>query len=217
MEPVQTATPEAATMRKVTLRLVPFLVVSYIVAFVDRVNAGFASLQMNHDLGLTSSQFGLGAGIFFVSYVLFEVPSNLAMAKVGARLWIARIMITWGLVSACMAMIAGPYSFYALRFLLGAAEAGFFPGVMLYLTYWFPSGYRGRIVALFSVAIPLASMIGSPVSGALLQLDGLLGLRGWQWLFIFEAVPAVALGLAALLVLPNNPSKARWLAPVERE
>ena len=216
MAAIQPVTLELATMRKVTWHLVPLLMISYIVAFVDRVNAGFAALQMNHDIGLTSAAFGLGAGIFFISYVLFEVPSNLAMVKVGARFWIARIMITWGIVSAGMALVVGPYSFYLARFLLGAAEAGFFPGVVLYLTQWFPAGYRGRVVALFSVAIPVASMIGSPLSGALLQLDGAMGLRGWQWLFLLEAVPAIALGLVILLLLPDSPAKARWLTGPER-
>ncbi|MET7244423.1 MFS transporter [Methylobacterium sp. EM32] len=209
---------EATTMRKVAWRIIPFLMVSYIISYIDRVNAGFAALEMNHDLGLTSAQFGLGAGIFFVSYVLFEVPSNLAMVKLGSpRLWLARIMITWGMVAIGMAFIVGPYSFYSVRFLLGAAEAGFFPGVILYLTYWFPSAYRARMVALFSVSIPLSGLIGSPLSGALLQLDGSLGLRGWQWLFIVEAIPAVILGLIALVFLSDRPEKARWLAPAERD
>jgi ACS family tartrate transporter-like MFS transporter len=144
---------------------------------------------MNKDLGLSEAAFGLGGGLFFIAYVLCEVPSNLAMQKVGAKLWLARIMITWGLVSACMAIVVGPWSFYLVRILLGAAEAGFFPGVILYLTYWFPSEYRGRIVAIFMVAIPLSSFLGSPISAALLGTDGMLGLHGWQWLFILEAVP----------------------------
>lgn len=207
---------EAATMRKITWRLVPFLMLAYFVAFVDRVNAGFAALQMNNDIGLSKAAFGFGAGIFFIAYFLFEVPSNLAMEKVGARIWIARIMVTWGIVSALMAVVVGPYSFYLVRFLLGAAEAGFFPGVILYLTYWFPAEYRGRIVALFMVAIPVSSLIGSPISAALLQTDGWLGLRGWQWLFILEAAPAILLGIAALFVLPDRPAQARWLAPEER-
>ncbi|MBV8096207.1 MAG: MFS transporter [Acetobacteraceae bacterium] len=208
---------EAETMRKLTLRIVPFLMVCYVVAFIDRVNAGFAALSMNRDLGLTSAQFGLGAGVFFVGYVLCEVPSNLAMAKVGARLWIARIMITWGIVSAGMAFVIGPISFIAGRLLLGAAEAGFFPGVILYISYWFPAKYRGRVVALFSVAIPLSSMIGSPISGAILGLNGLMGLRGWQWLFILEAAPAILLGFCCLALLPNGPAQAKWLSEPERD
>ena len=207
---------EAATMRRVTLRIVPFLMFCYFIAFVDRVNAGFAALQMNKDLGLSDAAFGLGGGLFFIAYVLCEVPSNLAMQKVGAKLWLARIMITWGLVSACMAIVVGPWSFYLVRILLGAAEAGFFPGVILYLTYWFPSEYRGRIVAIFMVAIPLSSFLGSPISAALLGTDGMLGLHGWQWLFILEAVPAVLLGIACLFVLQDGPAKAKWLAPEQR-
>ena len=214
--PSQDAALEAVTMRKITLRIVPFLMICYFVAFVDRVNAGFAALQMNKDVGLSASVFGLGGGLFFIAYVICEVPSNLAMEKVGARLWIARIMITWGIVSGMMALVVGPWSFYAVRILLGAAEAGFFPGVILYLTYWFPSEYRGRIVAIFMVAIPLSSFLGSPISASLLQTDGMMGLRGWQWLFILEAVPAVLLGILALVLLPNGPDRARWLAPNER-
>jgi len=203
---------EVEVIRKGTWRLLPFLMLAYFIAFVDRVNAGFAALQMNHDIGLSQAAFGLGAGIFYISYVLCEVPSNLALQKVGARLWIARIMITWGMVSAMMALVVGPYSFYAVRFLLGAAEAGFFPGVILYLTYWFPAEYRGRIVALFMVAIPISSLIGSPISAALLQMNGWLGLHGWQWMFILEAIPAVVMGIACLVVLPNGPAQASWLS-----
>ena len=204
-------------MTKITWRILPFLMVSYFIAFIDRVNAGFAALQMNHDIGLTQAAFGLGGGLFYVTYVLFEIPSNLAMKKVGPRLWIARIMVSWGLVSAAMAFVTGPNSFYAVRLLLGAAEAGFFPGVILYLTYWFPRAYRARIVAIFMVAIPVSSFLGSPISAALLQVDGVLGLRGWQWMFILEAVPAVLLGLATIFVLPDRPSSARFLSPAERE
>src|SRR3954471_19603989 len=189
---MDTAAPDLAqlektTMRRVILRLVPFLMICYFCALLDRVNVGFAALQMNKDLGLMPTVFGFGASMFFVSYFLVEVPSNLALQKYGARRWIARIMITWGLISACMALVQGATSLYVLRFLLGAAEAGFFPGVVLYLTYWFPAAYRGRIVAVFMVSIPLSSFLGSPISGALLAMDGLLGLRGWQWLFIVEA------------------------------
>ncbi|MCJ2052976.1 MFS transporter [Methylobacterium sp. J-070] len=204
---------ERATLRKVTWRILPFLMFAYFVAFVDRVNAGFAALQMNHDIGLSAAQFGLGGGLFYVSYVLCEVPSNIAMERFGARIWIARIMITWGLVSAAMAFVVGPYSFYAVRLLLGASEAGFFPGVILYLTYWFPRAYRGRIVAIFMVAIPISSFLGSPISAAILDTDGMLGLRGWQWLFILEAAPAVLLGVLAFALLPNGPGTARWLTP----
>ena len=202
---------EIEVVRKTTWRLLPFLMLAYFIAFVDRVNSGFAALQMNHDVGLTQAAFGLGAGIFYISYVLCEVPSNLALEKVGARLWIARIMVTWGMVSMLMALVVGPTSFYAVRFLLGAAEAGFFPGVILYLTYWFPAAYRGRIVAMFMVAIPVSSLIGSPISALLLQTDGWMGLHGWQWMFILEAIPAIVMGIACLFVLPNGPAQARWL------
>ena len=207
---------ERRTMRQVALRIVPFLMLGYFVAFVDRVNAGLAALQMNADVGLSPSAFGLGGGLFYLTYVLFEVPSNIALEKVGARLWIARILLTWGLVSAGMALVVGPYSFYAVRLLLGAAEAGFFPGVILYLTYWFPREYRGRIVAIFMVAIPVSSFVGSPISAALLQTDGVLGLHGWQWMFLAEAAPAVLLGLAALFVLTDGPQRAGWLDEEQR-
>ncbi|MGI3779062.1 MAG: MFS transporter [Janthinobacterium lividum] len=208
---------ERQTMRRVALRVVPFLMLGYFLAFVDRVNAGFAALQMNHDIGLSPSAFGLGGGLFYLTYVLFEVPSNIALEKVGARLWIARILVTWGLASAAMALVVGPWSFCAVRLLLGAAEAGFFPGVILYLTYWFPREYRGRVVAVFMVAIPVSSFLGSPVSAALLQADGALGLRGWQWMFLLEAAPAVLLGVAALFVLTDGPERAAWLDAEQRD
>ena len=207
---------EKATMRRVTLRLLPFLMVCYFFALLDRVNVGFAALQMNKDLGLSAAVFGLGSSLFFVGYFLLEVPSNLALEKFGARRWIARIMITWGLISACMAFVVGPYSFYGMRLLLGAAEAGFFPGVVLFLTYWFPAAYRARIIAIFMVSIPVASFVGSPVSALLLELDGVLGLKGWQWLFIMEAVPTVLLGLACLRVLTDRPATAKWLTAEQR-
>jgi ACS family tartrate transporter-like MFS transporter len=208
---------ETATMSRVTLRIIPFLMLCYFIAFVDRVNAGFAALQMNHDIGLSAAEFGLGGGLFYISYVICEVPSNLAMAKVGARIWIARIMISWGIVAGCMALVVGPYSFYAVRLLLGAAEAGFFPGVILYLTYWFPTEYRGRIVALFMVAIPLSSFLGSPISAALLQLNGIAGFHGWQWMFVLEALPAVILGIVAFFFLADGPAEAGWLTEPQRQ
>jgi ACS family tartrate transporter-like MFS transporter len=207
---------ETATMRRVIVRLVPFLMLCYFFALLDRVNVGFAALQMNKDLGLTPAMFGFAASLFFVSYFLVEVPSNLALQKVGARRWIARIMITWGLVTACMAFVVGPYSLYAMRFILGAAEAGFFPGAILYLTYWLPSAYRARILATFTVSIPLATFLGSPLSVSLLELDGLLGLKGWQWLFVLEGIPTVLLGLACLFVLTDRPRDAKWLGEAER-
>lgn len=208
---------EKRTIRTITWRIVPFLMLCYFIAFVDRVNAGFAALHMNHDLGLSASVFGLGGGLFYITYVLFEIPSNMAMKKVGARRWIARILITWGLVSAAMALVVGPNSFYAVRLLLGAAEAGFFPGVILYLTYFYPSEYRGRIVAVFMVSIPVSGFLGSPLSAALLQTDGWMGLHGWQWLFILEAAPAVLLGLIALALLPDGPASATWLSQEQRD
>ncbi len=204
-------------MRRVALRIVPFLMLCYFIAYVDRVNSGFAALQMNKDLGLSQAMFGLGGSLFFIAYILFEIPSNLALQRLGARLWIARIMVTWGIVGALAAFAVGPYTYYLGRFLLGAAEAGFFPGVILYLTYWFPKEYRGRIVATFMVAIPISSLLGSPISAALLGTDGWLGLRGWQWLFILEAIPAVLLGALVFLILPNRPDNAKWLAREQRD
>ena len=206
----------AAAIRAVTWRIVPFLMLCYFVAFVDRVNLSFAALQMNHDLGFSATVYGWGAGLFFIAYFICEVPSNLLLEKVGARRWIARIMVSWGLVSACMALVSGVTSFYVVRFLLGAAEAGFFPGVILYLTFWFPREHRARIVGIFMVAIPVSSFLGSPISGALLGTDGWLGLRGWQWLFILEAIPAVILGVAVLFLLPDKPHNAAWLADDQR-
>jgi sugar phosphate permease len=207
---------ERRTMRKVAWRLLPILMIGYFIAFIDRVNVGFAALQMNHAIGLGPAAFGLGGGLFYLTYVLFEIPSNLAMQKVGARLWLARIMVSWGIVSAATALVTGPQSFYVMRVLLGAAEAGFFPGVILYLTQWFPAAYRARIIAIFMVAVPLSSFIGSPLSAALLQLDGLWGLQGWQLMFVIEALPAVALGLVTPWLLCNRPQDARWLDTEEK-
>ena len=208
---------KSGRMKQVALRIVPFLMVCYFVSFLDRVNLGFAALQMVKDLHLSPTVFGFGGGIFFVSYFLCEVPSNLLLEKFGARRWIARIMITWGVLAGAMALVKGPQSLYLMRFLLGAAEAGFFPGVILYLTYWFPAEYRARIIGLFTVAIPVSSFLGSPISAALLETDGWLGLRGWQWMFIIEAIPAVLLGLACLVVLSDRPADARWLGTDERD
>jgi len=207
---------ERATMRRVAWRLLPFLILCYLIAIIDRGNIGMASLQMNHDLGLSPAIFGFASSLFFVSYFLVEVPSNLALQKFGARIWIARIMITWGLVSAGTAFVQGANSLYFMRFLLGAAEAGFFPGVLLYMTYWLPAAYRARMVAIFMVAIPGANFLGSPLSGYLLTLDGWMGMRGWHWLFILEGVPAVLLGIACLFVLTDRPSQAKWLSDDQR-
>jgi ACS family tartrate transporter-like MFS transporter len=209
-------TLEQTTMRKVYLRLLPFAIVTYFFCFIDRVNVGFAALTMNKDLGLTASMFGTAAGAFFWGYCLFEVPSNLIMEKVGARFWIARIMITWGILSGATAFCTGPYSFLVLRFLLGVAEAGFFPGLVLFFTYWFPDRHRARIVGGFFVALPAAVMTGAPISTALLGLDGLQGLAGWQWIFIAEAAPTVLLGIAVLFYVTDRPAQARWLSAEER-
>jgi MFS transporter, ACS family, tartrate transporter len=210
-DPSHGNTVETATMRQVALRILPFLMLCYFISFLDRVNLGFAALQMVSDLHLSASTFGLGGGLFFVTYFFCEVPSNLLLEKVGARRWIARIMITWGFLAGGMALVKGPHSFYAMRLLLGAAEAGFFPGVILYLSYWFPARYRARIIGMFTVAIPVSSFLGSPISAALLGIDGWLGLRGWQWMFIVEAAPAILLGLVCLTVLSDHPAHAKWL------
>lgn len=207
---------EAETIRKVTWRLIPFLMLCYLLALIDRGNIGMASLQMNHDLGISPRVFGFAGSLFFVAYFLFEVPSNLALQKFGARKWIARIMITWGIASAATALVQGPNSLFLMRFVLGAAEAGFFPGVLLYLTFWIPSAYRARIVAIFMVAVPMGSFVGSPVSALLLQIDGFLGLRGWHWLFILEGIPTVILGVVCLFFLTDRPEQARWLSTEQR-
>ncbi|MBB3399539.1 MULTISPECIES: MFS transporter [unclassified Rhizobium] len=207
---------ETRVLRKITWRIVPFIMVLYLIAFIDRVNIGFASLTMNQDLGFTSTVFGVGAGIFFLGYFLFEVPSNLILNKVGARIWIARVMITWGLVSGAMALVQGTTSFYVLRFLLGVAEAGFFPGIILYLSYWFPARRRAAVTAMFMAAAPLATAIGSPISGVLLEMHGIWGLAGWQWMFVIEAIPALVLGVVVLFVLTDRPEKAKWLCDDER-
>ncbi|MFE1602795.1 MFS transporter [Methylobacterium sp. ID0610] len=207
---------ETRTLRRVSRRLIPFLILCYFVAYLDRVNVGFASLTMNRDLGISATAYGLGAGLFFLTYFLFEVPSNLFLERFGARRWIARIMLSWGLISGGMAFIGGETSFYVMRLLLGAAEAGFFPGIIFYLTLWFPAAYRARIVSAFMVAIPLSSLIGAPISGALLELDGLLGLKGWQWLYLIEAAPAVILSIVTFFYLTDRPADAHWLNPDER-
>ena len=207
---------ETRVLRKITYRIVPFIMLLYFIAFIDRVNIGFASLTMNKELGFSPAVFGFGAGIFFLGYFLFEVPSNLILEKVGARIWIARVMITWGLISGAMAFVEGSTSFYILRFLLGAAEAGFFPGIILYLSYWFPARKRAAVTALFMAAAPLSTALGSPISGALLEMHGLLGLAGWQWMFLIEALPALVLGVVVLFYMTDRPEKAKWLADDER-
>ena len=212
---------QRATMAMVTRRLIPLLFFCYVIAYIDRINVGFAKLHLREVLGVSEDKFntayGLGAGLFFIGYFFFEVPSNLILQRVGARIWIARIMIVWGIVSACFMFLQGTTMFYTMRFLLGAAEAGFFPGVILYLTYWFPAKERARTVAMFATGGVLAGVIGSPISGALLDLDGMGGLAGWQWLFLIEAIPAVLMGLVVLFVLPNRPQEARWLSPTQKQ
>jgi D-galactonate transporter len=208
---------QAAVYRKVTWRIVPFLMLCYVVAYLDRVNVGFAKLQMLHDLQFSDTVFGLGAGVFFIGYFLFEVPSNVILHKVGARVWIARIMLTWAVISAGFMFVSTPLAFYTMRFLLGLAEAGFFPGIILYLTYWFPAARRSRIISTFMTAIPLSGVIGGPLSGWIMEsFGGVHGWTGWQWMFILEAVPAVVLGLAVLLYLDNGIRSAKWLDEGEK-
>src|SRR5215831_130467 len=208
---------ERELIAKISLRLIPFMFLLYIVSYLDRVNVSFAALQMHEALGFSAEIYSLGAGIFFLAYFTFEVPSNLILHRVGARLWIARIMITWGVISSAMMFVKGPTSFYVLRFLLGAAEAGFFPGMILYLTYWFPNDARGRAVAQFMTATAIAGAIGSPISGLLLQLNGVGGLGGWQWLFLIEGIPSILLAFVTLAYLPDGPGKAQWLTVDEKK
>jgi ACS family tartrate transporter-like MFS transporter len=205
------------TLTKVRWRLIPFLFLLYVIAYLDRVNVGYAALDMNRELGFSAAVYGFGSGIFFLSYTLLEVPSNLMLARLGARIWIARIMVTWGLVSTAMVFVNSPMTFYVLRFILGAAEAGFFPGLILYLTYWFPARERARAVALFMTATAMAGVVGAPISSAILQLDGLWGLHGWQWLFIIEGLPAILLAPVVLRRLTERPADAAWLSPDERD
>ena len=219
------ATPDAAgvepiereTIRRVAWRLVPLLMLGYFCAYLDRVNVGFAGLTMNQALGFSASVFGIGSGIFFVGYFLAEIPSNLILDKVGARRWIARILFTWGIISALTAFVWSEWSFYGIRFLLGLAEAGFYPGVVLYLTWWFPSHYRTRMMALFQSASVISLIIGPPVSAALLRLDGIWGLQGWQWLFLAEAVPPLVMAVVTLALLTDRPAQARWLTQPQRD
>src|SRR5689334_533800 len=210
-------TAEKTTMRKVYLRLLPFSILCMFVCYLDRVNVGFAALTMNKDLGLSAYMFGLGAGAFYGGYCLFEVPSNLILERVGARFWLARIMITWGLCSGAMAFVAGPTSFVILRFLLGAAEAGFFPGILFYFHYWFPARHRGRMISWFTVATPISVALGGPISTAILGLNGTFGLAGWQLVFLLEAAPAVILGFVLLIYLRDRPADASWLTREEKD
>jgi D-galactonate transporter len=206
-------------VRKAMWRLLPFLGLCYLLNYVDRVNVGFAALKMNPDLGLSAAAYGLGAGLFFIGYFFFEVPSNVILHRVGARIWIARIMITWGVVASATAFVQGEISFYIVRFLLGIAEAGFFPGIILYLTYWFPRAQRAKVVALFFLAVPLSSVLGAPISTLLIQNgDGLLGFdAGWRFMFFVEGIPALVMGVLVLALLPDRPTRARWLSGGEQQ
>jgi ACS family tartrate transporter-like MFS transporter len=208
---------EAVVIKKIAWRILPLVIIGYCIAYIDRTNVAVAALTMNKDLGFSASVYGMGAGVFFVGYFIFEVPSNVILERVGARLWIARIMFTWGIFSALCAFVSGPVSFGVVRFLLGAAEAGFFPGMILYFTYWFPDRYRGRMIAGLFLAQPIANALGNAVSGVILQLDGVLGLHGWQWVFVIEALPAIILSIAVLRVMIDRPSLATWLEPNERQ
>ena len=208
---------ETRVARKLRVRILPFVMLLYFVSFLDRVNVGFAALSMSQDIGLNASMFGFGSGIFFLGYVLFQIPSNLILLRVGARVWIARVVIAWGLVSIASAFVVGPYSFYTLRFLLGLAESGFFPGTLLYISLWFPARYRASAIAFFMAAAPLSTAIGSPISGALMELPKIWGLMNWQWLYIIEALPAIFLGLITFRVLTDKPEQAPWLDEEERE
>jgi ACS family tartrate transporter-like MFS transporter len=208
---------ETAIVRKIAWRIMPLAIIAYCIAYIDRTNIAVAALTMNKDLGFSATIFGLGAGVFFIGYFIFEIPSNVILERVGARRWIARIMFTWGIFSAACAFVTGPVSFMVIRFLLGAAEAGFFPGMILYFTYWFPDRYRGRIIAGLFLAQPIANALGNSVSGIILEMDGFLGFRGWQWVFLIEAVPAIILSVVVLRMMTDRPAQAAWLEPKERQ
>ncbi|WP_420875987.1 MFS transporter [Pseudomonas typographi] len=208
---------EAHLYARVTLRLVPFLFLCYVFAYLDRVNVGFAKLQMLDELGFSETVYGLGAGIFFLGYFIFEVPSNIMLHKVGARRWIARIMVSWGVLSACMVFVHTASLFYVLRFFLGVAEAGFFPGIIVYLTYWFPPSRRGKITAMFLTGIPMAGVLGGPLSGWIMaSTHGMQGYSAWQWLFFLEAIPAIIAGISVFFYLRDNPADAKWLNADEK-
>ena len=207
---------ERSTIRAVSFRILPFLSLSFFMCMLDRVNVSFAATTMNADLGFTSLMYASGAGIFFIGYFILEIPSNIALHYFGARRWISRIMVTWGLISAAMALVSGPNSFYTLRFLLGVAEAGFLPGIILYLTYWYPARYRARGMAAFILGWPISAVLGGPICGLLLEMNNVLGLKGWQWLFIVEGLPSSILGGIAFFYLTDRPSDAKWLAPEQQ-
>ncbi len=210
-------TIEKTAMRKVYLRLLPLTMLMYFLCYIDRINVSFAALTMNKDIGLTAAVYGFSATAFYIGYVVFEIPSNLVMHKFGARLWLARIMVTWGIISAATAAVVGPISFLLVRFLLGAGEAGLFPGTILLFTYWFPDAYRGRIVGFFTLALPVSVALGAPVSTAILGMDGTFGIKGWQWIYILEAIPTVIVGIFVLVALTDKPESAKWLPAPERD
>ncbi len=207
---------EKSTMRKVYLRLLPLTMLMYFLAYIDRINVSFAALTMNKDIGLDAWTYGISSTAFYIGYVLFEIPSNLIMDKVGARLWLARIMVTWGIIAAATAAVTGPTSFLAIRFLLGVGEAGLFPGVLLLFTYWFPDSYRARIIGFFTLALPISVALGAPISTALLGMDGVWGFKGWQWIYVVEALPTIVIGFYVLIAMTDNPGKAKWLTDAER-
>ena len=210
------AVTEASAMRKVYLRILPLTMLLYFLCYIDRINVSFAALTMNKDIGLDAWTYGISSSAFYLGYVVFEVPSNLIMDKVGARIWIARIMVTWGLASAATAAVIGPTSFLVVRFLLGAGEAGLFPGMLLLFTYWFPDRHRARIIGAFTLALPISVALGAPISTAILGMDGVLGVKGWQWIYIIEAVPTIILGFFVLIAMNDGPAKAAWLTETER-
>jgi ACS family tartrate transporter-like MFS transporter len=205
------------TIRKLKIRLLPWLFLLFVVAYIDRINIGFAALTMNHELGVSGQQFGIAAGIFFFGYFIFEIPSNLLLHKIGARIWMARILLTWGILAMATGLVRNLHQLYVVRFLLGVAEAGYFPGIILYLTYWFRRSERSEAVALFAAAVPIASIVGAPISGAILDHFHLMGVSSWRWLLILEGLPAIVCGLLTYFVLPSWPSEARFLTPEERE
>jgi ACS family tartrate transporter-like MFS transporter len=217
VRPDLNAIDKKSLFTRITRRIVPYLFLLYIVAYIDRVNVGFAAIDMKRQLGFSDTVYGTGAAIFFLGYAFFDMPSSMMIPRVGTRLWIARIMISWGFIAALMALVRTPSSFYLMRFLLGVAEAGFVPGMLLYLTFWFPSHERARAVAKFMTATSLAGVVGGPLSSALLKLDGLYGLSGWQWLFIAEGIPTVLLGISVLFILRDSPTQATWLKPAEQQ
>jgi ACS family tartrate transporter-like MFS transporter len=210
-------TLERDTVQRVTWRIVPLVALGYFITYLDRVNISFAALRMNKDIGIDPAQFGLAAGIFYISYCLLEVPSNMALERFGGRRWLSRITISCGLIGVCTAFVTGPHSFYLMRILLGAAEAGFYPGVIYYMTLWFPTKYRARMIAMFGLSLPVAVFIGSPISAWLVDVNNYLGLKGWQWLFFLESIPAIVLGILFLILLVDDPCRAKWLTPPQRQ